>query len=523
MSDTPNDGLEYWPKFRHIVPVYLTVGLVSGALPLAVRWCLSTWFPGFEIKETVWLFWVPAIFPALPFVIWLWPRFKILRYEKRTSDRRFTLAMIAYASMAIPAMIAQHYVFQAIAELHEVETVFDIDPASADRYYRIADYEVATQLGAFHADVNAVGRGRKDLRFKFYYAAPVVDPQGAPSHDHAYWYGMTHSKFVSNRLSAEEKRREFEKALKDFEKILQQHDFKRQEYFEVVQPSDDRDHYRRAVEEGADIGREDGAVILVPGDGAFQHRTGDQLGWILLSSAGGFVVFLLFLMWPGYDVQELERQRGGRMPKADPTSGFMEFFIPRNDFFAAPILLNTIILVYLVMILSGVHPLYPKGLELLEWGANRRAETTGGEWWRLLSSMFLHGGPMHLAMNVFGLLLAAVFVEPIYGRWKLFVIYFVAGICGSLASIWWYENTISAGASGAIFGLFGAVFALACMRVLDFRSLSWLWMYIAVGLLFGLTGGVDNAAHLGGLVSGMIVGALLKLFTTLRYETLDPP
>jgi rhomboid protease GluP len=198
--------------------------------------------------------------------------------------------------------------------------------------------------------------------------------------------------------------------------------------------------------------------------------------------------------------------------------GFKEFFIPRNDYFAAPILLDAIIIVYLVQVFSGVHPIYPTGGELLEWGANRRSETAGGEWWRLVTSMFLHGGLMHLMLNAFGLLLAAVFIEPIYGRIKLFVIYFVAGIGGSLASIWWYENTVSVGASGAIFGLFGAIFSLAAMGVMRFGDLTWLWIYLGINLLFGLTGGIDNAAHIGGFVSGALIGLLLQLFTRLRHE-----
>ena len=293
--------------------------------------------------------------------------------------------------------------------------------------------------------------------------------------------------------------------------MVESHDFLDQEYFEVVQASDERDHYRQAAASRLGLKPRDGMVILVPGDGAFEHRTGEWLDGIFVPFGIGLAAFLLILSWPSYDVGELKKQRRGEMPKGELLAGLNEFFIPRNDYFAAPIILDAIILAFLVVTFSGVHPVSPSAGDLLEWGANRRAETTGGQWWRLVTSMFLHGGVMHLFLNMYGLLLAAIFVEPIYGRIKFFVIYFLSGVSGSLASIWWYENTVSVGASGAIFGLFGAIFSLALMGKLRLQDLMWLWFFIGINLLFGLTGGIDNAAHLGGLIAGTLTGALLQI------------
>ncbi len=96
------------------------------------------------------------------------------------------------------------------------------------------------------------------------------------------------------------------------------------------------------------------------------------------------------------------------------------------------------------------------------------------------------------------------------------LIYFVSGIAGSLASIWWYENTISIGASGAIFGLFGAIFALALKGVLDMKALFSMWVFVGISLLFGVTGGIDNAAHIGGLLAGVVMGLLLGVVIRLQ-------
>ncbi|MDJ0711045.1 MAG: rhomboid family intramembrane serine protease [Woeseiaceae bacterium] len=516
-----NRGLDYWPKVQHIAPTYLVVGVLTVSGLIVIRWLFTQYLPNIEIKEDLWEYWIPVAFPILPIAIWLRPRVRILTFDSETDNRRFLILTIACISMTVPSVIAQEFVVRAFSELKEVESVFDISTSRPNRYYKIDDYEVADYLGGAHADVSVAGRTNSDMNFKFYFSFPISDTGDDIASDHSYWYGLVHHKRISNRLSDEEKERQYEKAYERGVEMVENHDFSDQMYFEVVQASVERDFYRRAVESRTGVSQEEGVVILVPGEGAFQHRTGERFDWIFLSSGIGIVVFLAFLFWPTYDVRELKRQRRGETPQGELLAGFKEFFVPRNDYFAAPILLDAIILVWLVQIITGVHPIYPDGRELLEWGANRRAETAGGEWWRLVTSMFLHGGFMHLMLNMYGLLLAAMFVEPIYGRVKLFVIFFVSGICGSLASIWWYENSISVGASGAIFGLFGAVFALAAMRVMRFQDLNWLWFFIGINLLFGLTGGIDNAAHLGGLFSGAIIGVLIQLVTKLPHEQSD--
>jgi rhomboid protease GluP len=127
--------------------------------------------------------------------------------------------------------------------------------------------------------------------------------------------------------------------------------------------------------------------------------------------------------------------------------------------------------------------------------------------------MFLHGGIMHLLCNIYGLVIAAICLEPLLGRVKYLLLYLLAGIGGSLASIGWYENTASVGASGAIFGLYGAVLALLLTNAFSKEDKKVLFfmigIYVVVNLLWGVTGGIDNAAHIGGLFSGAVIGLLL--------------
>lgn len=154
--------------------------------------------------------------------------------------------------------------------------------------------------------------------------------------------------------------------------------------------------------------------------------------------------------------------------------------------------------------------------DLLVLGANYRPLVLEGQWWRLITSIFLHGGLMHLFVNMAGLLFIGIFLEKHLGSIRYAAVYLISGVFASLCSIWWYKVTISVGASGAIFGLYG--FLLVSLlrknvpRDMDKGFLIIVCTFIGINLLMGLTEGVDNAAHIGGLISGLILGLFMPKY-----------
>ncbi|HZC24828.1 MAG TPA: rhomboid family intramembrane serine protease [Candidatus Binatia bacterium] len=153
------------------------------------------------------------------------------------------------------------------------------------------------------------------------------------------------------------------------------------------------------------------------------------------------------------------------------------------------------------------------------FGANIGTLTLSGDWWRLLTYMFLHGSLMHIGFNMWCLWDLGALCESLYGRWTYAAIYLTTGIAAGLASVGWNPNVSSVGASGAIFGLAGALisgFALGefSLPSIAIRStLRSLVLFAVVNLfLGGLIAHVDNAAHVGGLVSGLLIGALIAWF-----------
>ncbi len=151
--------------------------------------------------------------------------------------------------------------------------------------------------------------------------------------------------------------------------------------------------------------------------------------------------------------------------------------------------------------------------------ANNGAATTDGEWWRLLTSMFMHYGLLHLAFNMWALYQAGHFVERLLGRASFTLLYLASGLAGGLASIFWHgDHSWSAGASGAVFGVYGAIFGYMLRErrglpktVVQSLTRSTV-MFAGYNIVFGLANsGIDNSAHIGGLAGGIVFGALLAL------------
>lgn len=179
------------------------------------------------------------------------------------------------------------------------------------------------------------------------------------------------------------------------------------------------------------------------------------------------------------------------------------------------------ILAFAIMAINGVGIFEPEVRHLVEWGANVRLLTESGDWWRLGSAMFMHIGIIHLLLNMYALYSIGVQLEPAMGRWKFLAAYVSTGILASLTSIWWHENTASAGASGAIFGMYGVFLALLTTKFFDKNAqkalLSSIGIFVAYNLIYGMKAGIDNAAHIGGLISGLVFGYLYFFLQKTKF------
>jgi rhomboid protease GluP len=239
-------------------------------------------------------------------------------------------------------------------------------------------------------------------------------------------------------------------------------------------------------------------------------------------------------------------QDGEMIPPIQPDTPAPEAYSPRQtrrreysvwDPRSAPgtyLLLAVNIAVYLWMVTHGVNPKLPSEHDLLHYGANQTWLVLHGQWYRLLTAIFVHVGLLHLATNMWCLWNLGILGEPLIGPYGMVAVYMLTGIAGNLLSMAsnvalsihysdpGYLHIPGAGASGAVFGIAGILIVLLSNRRLPFpwdelrRLRSSVVKFSAINLVIGLSTMVvnvgiriDNSAHIGGFLGGLALGVPL--------------
>jgi rhomboid protease GluP len=198
--------------------------------------------------------------------------------------------------------------------------------------------------------------------------------------------------------------------------------------------------------------------------------------------------------------------------------------------FVTPAIIGINVAMFIAMLAAGADLVQPNPALHIRFGANFGPLTWTGEEWRLLTSAFLHFGIIHIALNMFALYQGGALVERLFGSLRFAFIYLLSALSGSVASGWWDPFRNSAGASGAIFGVYGALLAFMAVRRADIPP-SMLKSIGTSALLFSLYSLVigwahpliDNACHIGGLLAGVVSGVILARPFTVEARAVRRP
>jgi rhomboid protease GluP len=186
----------------------------------------------------------------------------------------------------------------------------------------------------------------------------------------------------------------------------------------------------------------------------------------------------------------------------------MRFFVPTRARWATRLLVDASLAIFLLMTLTGSHPVEPSIADLLRWGGQR-----DGQWWRYVTELFVHSGIIHLVINMVFLAFGGLMLETLLEGRQAFVlaIYLAGGVAGGLATP--TTGAVSVGASAAVFAVLGALVGgqvrpdvrIATGRLPLFIVLP----IVALDLLFGRRTGFGWQAHIAGFVTGVVVGPFL--------------
>ena len=515
MTDTyrlPKDKLTliFWPYLRLVLLFLLGYGVLD--------WALLRWWPAFEPSEELRKLGLPLLLSAVLVLLVLWPRLRLLEGADSRRDFRIWLAMLAVGVMGCAANCLHGY----LADRGSM-TVLDSPGAVAagqpqGHYYQFRHLSFNPRFRGGDVRFGSADKGRK-LTFALYLSTPALGSPADTLHPVAVWLGRHYQDDISSSASATEKEAAYRAFIKRSEHQFQREDFSDPLGYYVRLPNTEaRESYLKAAR-GTGLCPADttkALLVLQAADEPFAARGQSSIHWLLGWLLGGSILFFGLLLPPSLLTQRVLDFRAGQAIGIGLPDGLR----PRPGYWLTPLLLVANTGIWLVMALatrSGIESFARP--DLLAWGADYGPAVAQGQWWRLLSSVFLHGSVLHLLNNMALLWVLGELLEEAVGTVRFGIIYLVAGLGSSLASVWWHTASVGVGASGAIFGLMGAAMVLAWRRALPEGVGG------AVLLLSGLLGsinlvmgfimpGVDNAAHLGGLLTGALLG--LALSPTLR-------
>jgi rhomboid protease GluP len=327
------------------------------------------------------------------------------------------------------------------------------------------------------------------------------------------WLGIEFKERISNNLNDGEKESAYKAFAQETEKAFKDTDLENFTYLDRIGASTKHRGLLKAVSKISASGKP--PVILEAVNQPFETRTGDKLGWIFKSYGIGAAIFLIMICIPKIDENAYELYLNPPLGKQFSFAGLLQS-LTKSNLYVTAIIAAINVLMFIIMVFAGLGFISFPGDELMNWGANYRPAVLDGQWWRLLTGTFLHGGLMHLAGNLYGLFFAALFLEPKIGKLRYAITYVICGIAASLVSIWWHPASVGVGASGAIFGLYGVSIVLLLTNRADLKANRGLlilnMVFIGYNLLLGIFGNADNAAHIGGLAAGLVLGCVLYFY-----------
>lgn len=459
-----------------------------------------------------------AIVLAFGFVLLVFRR-KIAKFDlqKGKSDFSVFFYLVAIALLATPAVSSMHYLRSELGGMTHVAQVAGIDLANPTHYYTIDSVTFVKERINAKWDSEVTGKNNNQLTVHGDFVVPMEYSNDTTKKNYSIWCGLSYVESFSLKISKNEldaciTNYSIDKAA-EFKKISD----KLPKYYRLLMPSDFRsDGLQQSVIQSKYAG--DKFLVLVPEYGDFESRSVFPLGIMIASFLGLSLLWNILILLPSFKnpqpIETASRELSPEQTAAASNSIKASLLIPGKLFKTTPIILYANVFVFLAMVFSGLGFFQFDSISLYKWGANFAPSVADGEVWRLFTSMFLHGGFLHILFNAYGLLMVGFLLEPVIGAKRFAICYVICGLAGSFASGVLNDNIVSVGASGAIFGMFGVLLALSFTKVfLKEQRKSMMWstiVFIVMNIVNGAKNpAIDNACHIGGLLTGFALGFIV--------------
>lgn len=485
-----------------------------------LHWALFIKFNIFNLQENITEIVIPLVLSGIITYFFIHPRIKALQLR----DSSFHV-IVAWLCLTVPTTIAQIYMVKATGRLTILNSIEKIESHEPTKYYQVASYHVDTRTPYYYVTYDISGKHSEKFNMYLYAVMPVykTDTDTVSNRPHA-WLGISYKEDISNWMSHEKKEEALNTFVRRSKAQIKYGNFSSFVCFERVDKSSKNyEGFQNALSQNVYGTSEE--TILTGMDTPYEARNDGKLQHLFIAMLIAFVLWLLMSIIPKSNKKEMKRIKAGKPDRKAQIERqeTLNAIIPHESFFITPIIIYINVSVFLLMILSGAGFITFQADDLLNWGANYTPYLIEGQWWRLLTSTFLHGGVMHLVVNMTYLGYMGYELEYRMSRILYLCIYLISGLAASITSALWNDTpTVSVGASGAIFGLCGVFIALLLTQSYPHSNvkskLTGVAFFIGINLFAGILPGIDNAAHVGGLLVGFVIGLAISPFIKKQHS-----
>lgn len=507
-------------KVQHILLPYIYITLGSTLFYLLFYWIFAIKSET-NIKDSLINFIIPGIIATIAHLLWLRPRVKQLVFKNENGPSFYYMVAIGFNLWLM--VVCANLLTLKTNDLVHLKVISEIETKQESRFYTISNFDILDQYGSSTFTVSRSGKNNQHVDFNLYFSAPIVikNEKRANINGHKYWICEEYHL----QKSAHDSDGELNKAFSDFANTCDL-EFHNQTYlegldhFEKIKYSDKKIQGIEAIKKSMPGEIPDNIILLETTTSKLSDDANSFTKYIFISFFSGIGVFFLLLLFPKY--KEAKPNQKKRIKKQDDLRDMLMFLVPRGEHYITSILLDINIVVFIVLLFFDVDFMYPTGPQLTIFGGLNATMFANGEYWRLLTSMFLHAGIGHLLYNMIALALIGLLVEPILGRKRYLILYIGSGLISGTAVLLFGKAGVSVGASGAIFGLFAAGFTYALINKIKFL-ITLIGIYAGSSLLLGfIIPGTDNVGHLGGISGGLLIYFLMReIYPELKEYTED--
>lgn|GEM_PF-1492088 len=487
-------------KFRKIyLPLFLTQ--VSSIVIYSVfHWLIL----GLQLKDSLLNIFLPLIVSGLATWFYLRKRLKLLKIINEKNIDFFSF--LSWLAIAVPLIISQIYIENKNANLTEIRNISDIDFNKTTELYSIQNALVNKENYKMWVERSFKGKYQEKIVIRCYYMCPLIDDlsQHLNLKESRIWIGVSFSEDFSNRVF--ENKEKQNKAINNFisstPELYKNHKFQTNYLKNLIRDDDFNSYFYLLKRQLPEIKKNDVLILKEPSATA-KSKASANSKWFFRIFMGGNLIWLILIVFSGVDKKELTKFNK-KQKKAFSWKSSVQDYIWIKAFWGTSILIAINLFLFVFMYLADIN--FNNSYDLLRWGAISDKSLINEEWWRLFTSIFLHGGFVHLIYNMVILVFLGCLIESILGTKKFLILYLLCGISASLITLLFKSNYVEAGASGAIFGLCGIYFGLTLIRYIEKNFLLVLIsIFVILNILFSLRSGISMSSHLGGLISGVVI------------------